>query len=622
MAISEREQFYNAFNQHPPSYYSDNPKDIPKGLNCHRNSQHEMHTTLSNSILGQLYTDLNEIIPSKPDCIAARELAFIFSKSEVPLNENLNTWSTKHRIPMARLAIDSGQTDGLNVLSIGNIYALLVNKEDERTGCNADIQNSMYYARFWSSMADKEMVSLTVCPGILMNITRSNCTISGCVFTNKGVNVDHYFSTTLLWIPDDEEHRFRIARMIASIRKATSELQHYYQNLVQEEAIDGFPYYRTFDKEKIAYKYPCGNGRVYHATISGNKRVAVKFTKKYSLEAHQVLAEKGFAPQILWSETIKGGWKVIVMDWIEGRTMIDVPPQIETIHKLRTAIEHLHSQDFVHGDLRGNNIVVDHEGTPFVIDFDWAGKESKAKYPLFMNHEEIQWPHGATDGDSITKVHDQEMLEKLSLNSQVRSFSTSKVNPAKPEQLWEVYGLKRKTIVGDGNCLYRCIAFEIHKDHITCRKEVVQKMIDSQGIFNYIESDSEETSQLFEVLTEQSFEKTLMETGKVGQPGGQLILYLLSEIYSLNMFIYRGGNTVNRIGKYHHDRKNVHLLYLPSETDDNGHYDLLVHNEDDMKRGEKIGKDKTEKQIEKMLSDWKKNHPDPPPQFLFSSSFF
>ena len=67
----------------------------------------------------------------------------------------------------------------------------------------------------------------------------------------------------------------------------------------------------------------------------------------------------------------------------------------------------LYRHKYVHGDLRNVNMLVDQSGKVKVIDFDWAGKHNDAKYPMFLNHQELTWPNGATDGQPIEYAHDK-----------------------------------------------------------------------------------------------------------------------------------------------------------------------------------------------------------------------
>ena len=80
----------------------------------------------------------------------------------------------------------------------------------------------------------------------------------------------------------------------------------------------------------------------------------------------------------------------------------------------------LETAQFVHGDLRTNNIMirVDKQGLPLsssneehsnirVVDFDWAGKAHEVRYPDTRNNniEDVKWPGDA--GTPIEAGHDR-----------------------------------------------------------------------------------------------------------------------------------------------------------------------------------------------------------------------
>ena len=87
--------------------------------------------------------------------------------------------------------------------------------------------------------------------------------------------------------------------------------------------------------------------------------------------------------------------------------MVDKPAE-----PLKAAVRALHVAGFVHGDLRGCNVLVAASGV-YVVDYEWAGPEGTATYPYFMNHADIQWPDGAGDGRLVTESHDLWWLSKL-----------------------------------------------------------------------------------------------------------------------------------------------------------------------------------------------------------------
>lgn len=48
-----------------------------------------------------------------------------------------------------------------------------------------------------------------------------------------------------------------------------------------------------------------------------------------------------------------------------------------------------------------------------MVDLEWAGKMGEAKYPIFMNQTNIDWPPGAGDNEPITKEHDFYWMNKM-----------------------------------------------------------------------------------------------------------------------------------------------------------------------------------------------------------------
>jgi hypothetical protein len=147
--------------------------------------------------------------------------------------------------------------------------------------------------------------------------------------------------------------------------------------------------------------------------------VVVKFTRTYGVEAHSLLAIHGFAPQLLHCERLAGGWFMVVMErltdpWVNAYNMEPCLLNEALGVELRSAVDLLHENHFVHGDLRSNNIFVNPETMKIsVVDFDWCGVADVAQYPPFMNHTDITWPEGAEDGLVLRPAHDLYWCEKF-----------------------------------------------------------------------------------------------------------------------------------------------------------------------------------------------------------------
>jgi serine/threonine protein kinase len=80
--------------------------------------------------------------------------------------------------------------------------------------------------------------------------------------------------------------------------------------------------------------------------------------------------------------------------------------------RLRSAVAHLHAGGLVHGDLRANNVLVVGNRV-CLLDFDWSGPAGVQCYPGFMNHGEIDWPAGASDGEPLQVEHDNVWLARM-----------------------------------------------------------------------------------------------------------------------------------------------------------------------------------------------------------------
>jgi serine/threonine protein kinase len=158
-----------------------------------------------------------------------------------------------------------------------------------------------------------------------------------------------------------------------------------------------------------------------HSGIPINTNIVVKFTRSYSKEAHQIcFSYQQSAPEFYSCESLKGGWHMIIMEWLEGYECYNpVHYSLSNKSLIREILENLHAHDFVHGDLRDCNILIHPHGVNpriCLIDFDWSGKENTMRYPAFMNHKEVNWAQGASDFLPLKKKHDLHFLDILEIH--------------------------------------------------------------------------------------------------------------------------------------------------------------------------------------------------------------
>ena len=264
---------------------------------------------------------------------------------------------------------------------------------------------------------------------------------------------------------------YNLARVFASLRIAVEELDQYYDHVLQTPNIPAlgpalasvephprfFPYPTRFQeyhtepgpKSEVADEYtefeyirPFG-GAPTNVTFlakvksSDQNLVVIKFVDRYGVEAHQLLADAGMAPRLLYcglldgendvrntgshaKGRITGGglylgpMRMVVMDYIEGTTAAESASWPGSAReKVEEVVQKLHAAQLVFGDLRGPNIMFS-EGKALLIDFDWAGKVNEARYPRNLSRS-VRWPEeaGELEMKPILMDHDRFMLEQL-----------------------------------------------------------------------------------------------------------------------------------------------------------------------------------------------------------------
>ena len=168
--------------------------------------------------------------------------------------------------------------------------------------------------------------------------------------------------------------------------------------------------------------------RLFLTTLSSrsipNLQVLVKLvSRSYSQDVHKHMADIGLAPKLYGYAEVEGAPTAYVMEYLD-------PCAWETLHQFlksdaaamdRTQLQEaldgiigkLELKNYVHGDLRSNNIMIrtnvkEKSVDLRVIDFDWAGEAGQVCYPAERNRE-IQWPGEA--GGAIEQDHDSKMVD-------------------------------------------------------------------------------------------------------------------------------------------------------------------------------------------------------------------
>ncbi|KAI9459631.1 hypothetical protein HD554DRAFT_2206982 [Boletus coccyginus] len=248
----------------------------------------------------------------------------------------------------------------------------------------------------------------------------------------------HYHST-------DTQNQLTVARHMAAFRKAVRTLNGYYKRLSASLAADGnelgnklshdmlFPYRTEFKSlddgstRNIHYTAQLEEDRkktglVFFGTLQEDdtNQICIKFSRRYSKEAHLHCAELSFAPKLRGFEELPGGWYMVVMDRLVGYDLLADLPDTDRLPKsglesMAEQLKTLHARRLVHGDIRDANILVQNDDRTnlMLIDFEWAGVEDVVRYPPYVNYTDIERPNDARDGLPIKAVHDLAMLESI-----------------------------------------------------------------------------------------------------------------------------------------------------------------------------------------------------------------
>jgi hypothetical protein len=238
----------------------------------------------------------------------------------------------------------------------------------------------------------------------------------------------------------------RAARAFGAFRIAFEELTTYYHSAPKEVPANlgrqrevMFPYPKSFADSRgvttvFTYlEHPDPSKLIFIATIRQSK-VFIKFTRRYSEDAHRHCAAAGVAPELYGVTPLPAGWLMVVMKYPEPTMYRTLTPQdkdsVGLVTEVDRLVDVLHDGGFVHGDIRTINMMVHCEwGSStgaqklLLLHFDWAGQEGEVEYPLFMDRHNIMRHNEVCGGAGITKEHDRFMVQHLFDPPHVMSYN-------------------------------------------------------------------------------------------------------------------------------------------------------------------------------------------------------
>ncbi|CAG8838437.1 38653_t:CDS:2, partial [Gigaspora margarita] len=322
---------------------------------------------------------------------------------------------------------------------IGRDRVLLVNlevKPEPGTNGNCYIQNDAYYKEFVikSRNQKSEFYNRTCLPAFLINLDGPNISISGAVcapFIVCDRLTDIY---PLDIITYDNAKADDVARVFLALKNSIHLLKDYYNSVYESREIScntspWFPRINKIDLEEgtatIKYKEKHSIYRnlwiVEIQTENAQEKGLVKFTQKYSKEAHSTCFELGLAPRLWAVNNLQQGWKIVVMEYLEEHKPLhtfnsELLSQTENV--VKNAVKLFHDSGYVHGDLRDENIMAKYKNGEIdikFVDFDWAGREGEAKYPESLNPT-INWHLDVGWHKLIKREHDNHLVDNIYLS--------------------------------------------------------------------------------------------------------------------------------------------------------------------------------------------------------------
>ena len=372
--------------------------------------------------LGQLAHDCLHGDPTQQDCQFTARVAVAISQVFADENERMTTFwelmTSEFGASFARIKLSGAETDGSVLHWKGGLVTNVEVKNEIGTGGGSiHIENAAYAANYATDDANKSVREVSVCPTILIELAGPNMSLSGAVFSDVIACDQLSPMVSLLWQPDSDL-MLQAAKCFAAFRNALPKLVKFYDD-AHSHALERqllFPYPTTFpalDGTVVGLSYMQKLSRLcFKGLIKGKdqQHVFIKFCRTYDVNAHRAMADAGCAPQLFGFEQLSPSWCMVVMDFCDAARWEDVAQK--PYKALEAAVNTMHNAGFVHGDLRSCNVLVLVDAV-YVIDYEWAGKEGAARYPFFMNHEDIDWPEGVGDGKLLAFAHDLWWLKKL-----------------------------------------------------------------------------------------------------------------------------------------------------------------------------------------------------------------
>jgi len=289
-------------------------------------------------------------------------------------------------------------------------------------------------------------------PVVLLAIAGNRLIVSTAVYTDS-IYADELLSVSLRFGSHAADNALYIGRVFMAIKRCMERLSSLYRNLRTSTrptpaakvlwpnptsdppgSIEGIPELEFFckvdrstgdsinqtviDEENKRHAMYLARMRTEDGTST--TEVFVKFAVTYNATAHRLLAnhKPPLAPALHSCTRVIGDMFMVVMEYLPGTPLLDVwLPIPASVHEairrdVPRALELLHEQDLVFGDLREGNLLYLPEdgGRILLVDFDRVGRDGKDRYSACLNPDAEL---GVKRLQIMEKSHDTENFGRL-----------------------------------------------------------------------------------------------------------------------------------------------------------------------------------------------------------------
>lgn len=347
----------------------------------------------------------------------------------------------------------------------GNYTSIFSEVKNETSSTTSDpyYQGGVYYFKFWVPKERRQNIfhQNSCCPALMLEIVGPAMRINGMAFGQQVMCQPLTPMIPLLpMVPADMSLMQLAAKALVALRCTLPHLQaayHQIEQLAIPEAADALQQHLEQQEHHLWAGHPVTSIQLsptprdliikqlpYRLQLPGLSTQTLmpgkllylvrpqhaagelrlfKYAISYGANVHRAWAAAGLAPAIYSCLQLPGGWLEIQMEFLsEDQHWLRLDKAGHLRQPALDALRYAHQlpvgpdQRGVHGDARDNNVFVRElpSGNPEVkfIDFDWAGVAGEARYPAFMNHEEVNWHPEASDGCLMQACHDMHLLNQ------------------------------------------------------------------------------------------------------------------------------------------------------------------------------------------------------------------